>query len=187
MNSVIETIKNRRSIRKYMPDQLKEDEINAIIEAGLYAPSAHNDQPWHFTVIQDKELMRQISIDSKEAVKKVSKNATLQKMASNEELDIFYGAPTIIVVSGEEKAMMPTIDCAAATQNMLLAAESLGIGSCWNGLAAFLFQGEGGDEYAKKLGLSQGYQPYYAVALGYKVSDVRRALPRREGTVSYIR
>ena len=187
MNSTIETIKNRRTIRRFMPEQIKEEELSAIIEAGLYAPSAHNDQPWHFTVIQDKELMRQISADSKEAVKKVSKNETLQKMAHNEKLDIFYGAPTIIVVSGEKKAMMPTIDCAAATQNMLLAADSLDIGGCWNGLAAFLFQGEGGDEYAKKLGLPEGYQPYYAVALGYKESNPKRAPKRREGTVSYIR
>lgn len=54
MNKVLEVIKSRRSIRRYLPEQIKQNELDAIIEAGLYAPSAHNDQPWHFTVIREK-------------------------------------------------------------------------------------------------------------------------------------
>ncbi|MDA3845843.1 MAG: nitroreductase family protein, partial [Vallitaleaceae bacterium] len=57
MNQVIETIKNRRSTRKFKPEQLEKEQLEAIIEAGLFAPSAHNEQSWYFTVIQNKELI----------------------------------------------------------------------------------------------------------------------------------
>jgi len=187
MNSVIETIKSRRTVRKYKPDQIKEEELQAILDAAKYAPSAHNDQSWHFTVVQDRAVMDELGKACKLATQKKTTDELLKKIVFNEELDIFYGAPTIVVVSGEEKAMMPAIDCAAATQNMLLAAESLGIGSCWNGIAAFLFMGEGWEEYAQRLRIPEGYRPYYAVALGYKASKPQKALPRREGTINFIR
>lgn len=65
MNEVLNVIKNRRSIRKYLPTQIKEEDLNMIIESDVYAPSAHNDQPWHFTVIQNKNLIQKISDKSK--------------------------------------------------------------------------------------------------------------------------
>ncbi|MBU3178504.1 nitroreductase family protein [Clostridium estertheticum] len=55
MNEVLKTIKNRRSVRSYFSEQTKQEELDLIIESGIYAPSGNNDQPWHFTVIQNKE------------------------------------------------------------------------------------------------------------------------------------
>ena len=66
----------------------------------------------------------------------------IKKMANNDKFNIFYGAPTVIVVSGRDNAIMPQVDCAAATENMLIAAESLDIGACWNGIVGFLFNSQ---------------------------------------------
>ncbi|HOX24055.1 MAG TPA: nitroreductase family protein, partial [Elusimicrobiales bacterium] len=138
MNKVLEAIKNRRSIRKYLPGQLKQAELDAILEAGSYAPSAHNDQPWHFTVIRDKELLDRISRLSKEGML-ASKLDWMREMGANEGLHIFYHAPAVVIVSMRKDALSPLVDCSAAIQNMLVAAESMDIGSCWIGLARFWY------------------------------------------------
>lgn len=182
MNKVIEVIKNRRSIRKYLPDPLKKEELETIIEAGLYAPNAHNDQPWHFTVIRDKDLIDRISSVSKEGMAKSGMD-WMREMAANEKFHVFYGAPAVVVVSMRKDAMSPLVDCSAAIENMLLAAESMDIGSCWIGLARFWFAA--GDE-VKKLGLPDGYEPCYAVAFGYKGHRPSKALPRKENAVAWI-
>ncbi|WP_432666641.1 nitroreductase family protein [Wukongibacter baidiensis] len=185
-NQTLEVIRSRRTTRKFKLEQIKEEELQAILEAGIYSPSAHNDQPWNFTVIQNQELMKELNKESKEIAKSFE-DEMIQKMANNEKFDIFYKAPTIVVVSGREDAMMPEVDCAAATENMLIAAESLDVGGCWNGFVGFLFNSEKGEEYKERLNIPKGYKPYYAVALGYKEVRATNAPKRRENTIQYIR
>lgn len=185
MNNVIEIIKSRRSIRKYKSVQIKKEELELIIEAGLYAPSGHNMQPWHFTVIQNKDLINEINISTIEELKK-SSNEQVRLMANKEGLDIFYGAPTLIVISGSQEGVTVDQDCAAATQNMLLAAESLDIGSCWNGFVNSLFTSERKDEYIEKLKIPSGHTPFYIAAFGYKDIRPKNPLKRKENTVTYL-
>lgn len=182
MNIVLETIKNRRSIRRYLPEPLKQEELDAILEAGLYAPSAHNDQPWHFTVIRDRALLDRISGLSKELMLK-SDLDWMRAMGANESFHVFHKAPVVVVVSMRKNALSPLVDCSAAIENMLLAAESLDIGSCWIGLARFWFSLK--DEVAR-LNLPAGYEPCYAVTFGYKGHRPAKALPRRTDAVAYI-
>lgn len=187
MNETIKNIKSRRSTRVFSPDEIKIEELQAIIEVGLYAPSAHNQQTWHFTVVQNKAVLDSLNISSKEAAKSFN-DAMIQQMANNDKFHVFYNAPAAIIVSGEEKALMPVVDSAAATQNMLIAAESLGIASCWIGLVTFAFNGEKGKVHKEELGIPEGYKPYYAVALGYKKSNtIANAPARRENTVNYVK
>jgi nitroreductase len=185
MNETMKCIFNRRSTRKFLPDQINEQALKLIIEAGLYAPSAHNQQPWHFTVIQNKALLDQLNEASKETAKS-SEHKFIQQMANNDKFHIFFNAPVVIIVSGEEKALLPQVDCAAATENMLIAAESLGIGSCWIGLVLFAFRGEKGKAFIEALKIPEGYKPYYGVALGYKALESANVPARRENRVSYI-
>lgn len=185
MNETIRTIKARRSIRKFEAEQIDQATLAAIVEAGLYAPSAHNQQSWHFTVIQDRALLNDLNVVTKEKAKAYP-NESIQKMANNGGLDIFYGAPTAIIISGQESAMMPKEDCAAATQNILLAAQSLDVGSCWNGFLTFLFQSDEAEAYKQRLQIPQGFAPYYAVALGYKAANPTKAPKRRLNTVNYL-
>jgi len=184
MNTVIETIKNRRSIRRYLPEQIKDVELEAILEAGMYAATGHNDQPWHFTVIQNSELINYISSKTKESMAKSSIDWIAQ-MGSNERLNLFYKAPTIVIVSGREGSYSPLTDCSAAIQNMAVAAESLNIGSVWIGLVSFFFEDA---EEVKKLNIPEGYTPYYALCLGYKDTTKPVATPeRRRDVVNYIK
>lgn len=184
MNDVLEVIQSRRSIRSYQPRQINEADLNLIIEAGIYAPTAHNEQPWHFTVIQNPDLLSRINEKAKEIMAQ-SEVEWIQKLGSDPEYQLTYRAPTLIVISGQTEAMAWRVDCAAAIQNMLLAAESLNIGSVWLGLLRFFFQHE---EELAALGIPEGYQPYYGVALGCKGEDRQQPAPtRNREVVNYIR
>lgn len=182
MNQVIETIKNRRSVRSYLPDQIKKEELDQIIEAGIYAPSGSNKQPWRFTVIGNWDLIRDISAKSKELMAQ-SDVDWIRRMGSNEKFDLFYGAPTLVIVSGRADSVTWREDCAAAIQNMLLAAESLNIGSTWIGLINFYFSRE---DQVRKLGIPEGCVPFHGVALGYKAVAGAVAPKRNFNVVDYI-
>jgi len=184
MNEVLRAIKNRRSVRKYKSEQIDQKSLDLILEAGSYAPSAHNDQSWHFTVVQNKELLKEMNAVSKEAMSK-SDVDWMQKMCGIPGYEVSYNAPTLIVVSGRKNAMAWEVDCAAAIQNMLIAAQSLAIGSVWLGLMQFYFETQ---DALVKLGIPEGYQPFYAVAFGYKADEKEQNAPRRvTGTVNYIK
>jgi len=184
MNRIVDTIKKRRSVRSFRPDQISEDELNVIIESGLWAPSGHNTQPWHFLVVQDKSKIDQMS---RSTIEKMAHSPIdwVRKLAAKEGYHLFHCAPTVIIVSGKQSGdkFLPVVaDCAAAIQNMLLAAESLNIGTCWIGLTSFLF--EDAQETAS-LKMPEGYAPYYSIAVGYKSAGFTPAPPpRKDGTVS---
>ncbi len=189
MNNILETIKERRSIRKYLPEQITDEELNLILEAAIYAPSGHNDQPWHFTVVQNKEILDDMNVKSKELMRNASTD-WIVKMAENERYHIFHNAPTVIIVSGletnnSELPYCPMADCSAAVQNMLLTAQSLGVASCWVGLTTFLFENE---EEVKKLNLPEGYKHQFVVTLGYSAMTKEvKAFPRKENVVTIIK
>ena len=184
MNEVLKAIKSRRSIRGYKPDQLKQEEIDLIIEAAIHAPTGHNTQPWHFTVIQDRTVIKHISDTAKTVMAKMDID-WIRKAGRNPGLDITHGAPTLVVVSGRKDAFTWRTDCDAAIENMLIAAESLDIGSLWVGFSAFCFHVEG---EAEKIGVPNGYEPYFGVALGYKSNDEPQPAPKRNyDVVNYIR
>ena len=182
MNKVIENIKNRRSVRKYLPEQIKDEELKIILESAIYAPTGGNDQPWHFTVIQKKELIDEMNDECKKVMAELPVD-WISKMGKAENLHIFYNAPTVVVVSGKDDATSPLPDCCAAIQNMLLAAESMDIGSCWIGLSRFFFDSP---ENVGKLKIPEGYKPYYSVSLGYKTSEVNLAPERNKDVINYI-
>lgn len=184
-NEILKNIKSRRSVRSFKDEQIKDGELQAILEAGMYAPSAMNQQCWKFTVVHNQKLLDEISQNSKDVAKQFD-NDHIQKLANNEKFHAFYNAPTVIFISGEERAFLSEVDCAAATQNILLAAESIGIGSCWINFAMFAFSGDQGKTFTKQLGIPAGYTPYYSVALGYKRVETLNALPRKEHLVNYV-
>lgn len=183
MNDVLQTIKRRRSIRAYKREQIKQEELDRIIEAGMYAPSGHNTQPWYFTVIQDRKIIDLINVEAKKFMVSLD-NEWIKNAGKNPEYDITYKAPTLIVISGKKDAITYKIDCCAATQNMLIAAESLNIGSIWLGFVLFGLK----DEVNKKICIPEGYEPLYSIALGYKAMDTQPEAPKRNlDPVNYIR
>lgn len=185
-NETLKIIKNRRSTRSFKEEQIKDEELQTVLEAGLYAPSAMNQQAWHFTVVQDKEILDAISYNSKEVAKQID-NEHIQNLANNDKFNVFYGAPTVVIVSGDENAFLIDADCAAATENMLIAAESIGLGSCWVNFSMFVFNGEKSEQCKQRLGIPAGFKPYYSVALGYKTVGAINAPARKENTINYIK
>lgn len=187
MNEVIQNILNRRSVRIYTEEQIRQDDLDLILKAATYAPSACNTQPWHFTVIQNRELIETLDQETKNVLCKIEDNELFQKLGQNENYKVFYNAPTIIIVSGEKSSHCPLTDCSAATQNMHLAAESIDIGSCWIGLITYLLKSPKGEEFLKTLQIPEGYEPYFAITLGYKKYPNAKPAARRENTISYIK
>lgn len=183
MNDVIKTILSRRSVRVYTDKQISREDLDLILEAGRYAPTAHNEQPWHFTVVQNKALMDEIS-DKAKAVMVKSSNDWVKTMGSNPDFHLTYHAPTVIFVSGKKDAMSLESDCSAAIENMLLAAESLGIGSVWVGLLRFYL---GLEEAPAKLLLPEGYKLFNGIAFGYAGGPKLPAPVRNPDVVTYIR
>jgi nitroreductase len=110
---------SRRSIRRYTGEKIGEDQINSIIRAGMYAPSARNRRPWHFIIVDDREVLKKIM--------KIHPYSAMLSEASH-----------AVVVCGDEKLENGPgyykLDCSAATQNMLLAAHAMDLGAVWLGV-----------------------------------------------------
>jgi nitroreductase len=116
---LFESLFNRRSIRNYTSEKIHNAELEKIIEAGMYAPSAVNKQPWHFVIFRDKSTIN--------AIIEVHPNSKMLNQASAGILICFDKKL-------EHDNGYGPIDCSAATQNMLLAAHELGFGTCWIGI-----------------------------------------------------
>lgn len=185
-NETIKVIKQRRSIRSYKEKQIKDEELQAVIEAGMYAPNA-GDQAWHFTAVQNREMLNRLNLAAKEAAKQMNMGH-LSELGNDENFNCLYGAPTLIIVSGDGNSFVPLeADCAAATQNMLLAAESLGLGTCWIFFVLLAFNSPQGNELRKELKIPEGYKPYYSTLVGYKNVEVVEAEDRKQNLITYIK
>lgn len=176
----------RRSVRTFKDDQIKDEELEQILEAGKYAPSAANQQSWHFTVIQNKEVLQKIN-DVVKSVFAKSGNKNYEERTKSKDFSAFYHAPTYIIVSADEKAIAPIADSALALGNLFLAAEALDIGSVWIHAVNFLYTTEEGKALFKELGIPDGYVPYGSGAFGYNAGEKPKPAPRREGTVNIIK
>ncbi len=186
MSETLQTILQRRSIRSYKQEQIKDSELQAIIEAGRFAPSARNQQSWHFTVVQNQALLGRIN-KILQVVFLHSGDPLLEERAKAENFSPFYHAPTLIIVSADEKAIAPQADASLALGNLLLAAHALGVGSCWIHSLRFLFSTEEGRALNKELGIPAGYTIVGSGAFGYHAGEAPAAAPRREGTVTIIK
>ncbi len=190
MNEILKTIKNRRSIRNYKAEQISDSELQEILDAALYAPNAINQQKWHFTVIQSKDILNRMEDTIKENIMNFGHElgyGFLVKRASTPNYHAFYNAPTVIFISGDEKALAIEIDCGLAAQNITLAAESLNIGSCVIRSSIFLFQSKQGNEFKQELRIPTGYTHICAIALGYKNGENPVMPPRNKDVINYAK
>lgn len=129
-NEILENIKARRSVRAYTNQQVSEDNLQAILEAATYAPSGMHLETWHFTAIQNIDKLTELNERIKGAFAK-SEDTRLQERGHSKTYCCYYHAPTLVIVSNEPTQWWAGMDCACAIENMFLAAQSLGIGSCW--------------------------------------------------------
>jgi nitroreductase len=134
-----EAIYSRRAVREYSTDPIDRRRLTRLIDAAIQAPSAVNEQPWIFTVVQDRELLGRISSESKASLLSAPADAVrrhgLDELLRNPQFDIFYRAPALIVISSATPGAWAVENCSLAAENLMLAACAEGLGTCWIGLA----------------------------------------------------
>lgn len=168
MNEVLNNIKTRRSIKKYKPMQIEESDLEKILEAGTYAPTGRNLQSPVIVVVQDKET--------------VSKLSKMNAEILGADTDPFYGAPTVLVVLADKNINTYKEDGSLVMQNLMLAAHSLGLGSCWIHRAKEMFYTEEGKELLKKWGVPENFEGIGNCILGY--ADIQPdVIPRKDGYI----
>lgn len=191
MNEVMNTILHRRSVRKYQPKQITDEELDRILTAGEYAPCAGGRQSPVFVVCQDAVLNREFGeinlgvlraiSDKRPGMKPGENNAPKKLGLEPGKVSAFHNAPTVITVFAPKDWYNFTLDCAVAAENMMLAADALGIGSCLIARAEETFATERGKEVQSAWGLDETYEAKLHVLLGYSAEEPRTAKPRRDG------
>lgn len=173
MSETLETIKSRRSIRKYKEDSIPEDILNKIIEAGTYAPSGMGKQSAIILAVTNKEVRDKLA--------KI--NASIMGSTN----DPFYGAPVVLVVLADKSVRTHVYDGSLVMENLMLAAHDLGVGSCWIHRAKETFETEEGKELLKSLGIEGEYEGIGNCILGYPDGELPVAKQRKNNFVYYVK
>lgn len=173
MKSCMETILSRRSTKRYLSDMPSSEHIDEIIRAGLAAASGRNMQASVIVAVTNKEIRDRLS----------RANAAVMGADS----DPFYNAPCVLVVLAERTAHTYIYDGSLTLGNMMLAAEELGLGSCWIHRAKEVMAQPEWQEWIGSLGLEGDYEGIGNLAVGYPDGDLRIEKPRREGRVFYVK
>lgn len=186
MNETLKLIMNRQSVRTFKPDQIEEDKLQAILDAAIQAPNAVNQQMWHFSVIQNKELIAKMGGIIKDRMKN-SGVEFLINMANKPGYDPLHHAPTVIFVTSDENAEYLPLTCGLAAENIVIAAASLGLVSCVTTSSQFMFKSDVGEEIKAEFGIPAGNTTVCAVALGYLDGELPPPVPRNRDVINYVR
>ena len=182
-NEVLNIIASRRSHRVYQPGQISRQQLDHLISAALSSPSANNHQPWHFTVVQNQDLLSQIAQATREAAMELELHLRSPRFV-DEDFHVFYHAPTVIFLSADAQ-QHKQLDCGIAVYGLALAAQSLGLGSVILGLPRLAFEGKQRAMLESALGFPPGHSFVIAIALGTPTD--RKDPPQRDhGKVHYI-
>lgn len=191
--SVLEVIRRRRSVRKYRPEPLPDELLRPILDAGRYAPSGGNSQTCHFLAIRDPAVLSELRQLVTREFAKMEITETMYPSIKNSiarsrggRYDFFYNAPALVVVANRKGYGNAMADSAAAIENMLLAADALGVGSCWINQLHWLDENAAVRQYLYTLGLAEDETVCGSAALGYAAEAERPPLPRTGNPVEYI-
>lgn len=179
-NVVLKALKTRRSVRSYKKEQIKDEELKAVLEAGTFAPNGMGIQDSWIVAVQNPEIREEL----------VKMNAKILGTSS----DPYYGAPTIVLVFGSdpEKWRNSIQDGSLVLGNMMNAAYAIGLGSCWINREMEMFATEEGKALMRKMGIPEeliqkGLTGIGALALGYPEGESRPAKPRKENYYRIIK
>jgi nitroreductase len=214
-NQVEKVILERRSVRIYKPKQVPEALVRRILEAGRFAPSAGNFQPWGFVVVRDKEIIDKMESDIRRmckllksvfawetsplgaASKYIAKTSIwmLPNMMhpmtfgaisdiADGNLSVFHGPPTVILLLKDRRgAGKPEVDLGICGQNIVLAAHSLGLGTCWVGFVELLRRNP---IWKKRLGIEYPFELCEGISVGYPVGHPDGMVPREASKVKWL-
>ncbi len=192
VNPVLDNIYRRRSVRNYKPDPVPDEVLLELIKAGIYAPSARNQQAWRFIVVTDKTEVDRYADRAKQlwknslAFRAVSilgiGGRDIQRyvrMMKTPALHLFHHAPAVIFIFAP-KGRLVAEDCACAAENMMLSARSLGLGSCWIGLAGPLGKDK---KTLNELKVPGGYRLMATLVFGYPSNEDQKTPKRNEDVI----
>lgn len=173
MKETLQDLKTRRSIRKFKPDMVAEEQLEAILEAGMYAPTGMGAQSPLMVVIQDSETMDQLR----------RMNGAVM---GNPDANPFYGAPMMILVLADKSRHTYVEDGSLVMGNLMNAAHAVGVDSCWIHRAREEFESEEGKALLAKWGIKGDYAGIGHCILGYAEEPAPEPKPRKEGYVIRI-
>lgn len=168
-NPVLENLKTRRSVRKYLPRQVEREKLDLVLEAGTYAPTGMGMQSPVIVAVQDPQTIEKLA----------RMNAGIMGRDGNP----YYGAPTVLLVLADRERGTRVEDGSCVLQNMMLAAHSLGLGSCWIHREREMFDSDEGKALLAQWGITQPLCGVGALALGYPDGELPQPKPRKEGYV----
>ena len=208
-------ILTRRSVRHYQKKQVPEEMIQRILEAGRFAPSAGNSQPWKFMVLRDAGLIDELTRDVTRRCRWIRACLDYRRpgrrwlkllaelfirlmpndlhpvpfgaisLIAQGRLGLYHSAPTVILICKDVRGVSnPDLDCGIAGQNMVLAAHSLGLGTCWVGFTKLAFMA--GRKWKKRFGLQYPYKFVSSLAVGWPVGDPDGPVPRQTHVVGWF-
>ncbi len=164
MNETLIDIRQRRSCRKYLPEQITQSELDTVLEAGTWAPTGHGQQSPRMVVVQDAALMKELS--------------ALNAQVMGAKHDPLYGAPTAVIVFADATCHTGQADAANVMATLLLAAHAVGLGSCWINRAKEMFELPEGFALQKEWGLGDNMEGYAIAILGYAAEGGIVATPK---------
>lgn len=173
MNESMENILSRRSIKQFKKDRISKEVIDEIVTAGTYAPTGMNKQSPIIIAITNPEVRDRLA----------KLNA---KIMGREDFDPFYQAPVVLVVLADKSCPTYIYDGSLVMANLMLAANALGLGSCWIHRAKEEFETEEGKDILRSLGIEGDYEGIGHCILGYPLSSDSKASPRKENYVYHI-
>ena len=171
MNDVLKALLSRRSVRKFKPDPVPQDQLDTLLEAARFAPTGGGRQGNRLVVVQDRALRHQLS--------------RMNAAVLGKDIDPYYGAPAIIFVFADRTQSTPVEDGSLALGNLFLAAHSLGLGSCWIHRAREMFESPEGREMLRRWGIDDRFVGIGACSLGYPDGPLPAPAPRKPDTVIY--
>ena len=172
MNETIKTLIERRSCKKFKSEQIKKEELDLILQAGMNAPTGKGMQSPIILVLQDKE--------------KIEKLREINKKILGRDVDPFYNAPTVLVVMADKNMFTYVEDGSLVLGNMMNAAFSLGVGSCWIHRAKEEFETPEGKALLKELNIPENYVGVGHCILGYADMEYPEPKPRKKDYVRHI-
>lgn len=171
--ALLEELKSRRSIRKFQAKQIADAELDAVLEAGTFAPTGQGAQSPVIVAVQKPETVKALS--------------AINAKVMGADTDPYYGAPTVIVVLADAERMTHVEDGSCVIDNILNAAHAVGLGSCWIHRARQMFDSPEGKALLKEWGLGGNLVGVGSVALGYADGDAPEAKPRKSGYIVKVK
>ena len=167
MNETLNIIASRYSCRSYDRRLPEREKLDAIALAAIQSPSGMNEQPWQIIVITDKFFLEEMDAEGIRIISSAKDKSTYDRIMGRGG-KLFYNAPCMFLILKQTNA---DIDCGIVSQNISLAATSVGLGSVICGMASIPFSGEKGESFKKRIGFSKDWKFGIAVLVGYAIGE----------------